>query len=411
MKIKNNFKAKSFNYHFNETDFISLNKTYEKPFTLRNFISKNKKNIISLSSYINPSKTNNKNKEILFKKINNSSLCNKSISFYKIKELKKQKTSQSFNSQNIKNKLNAFKIKSIKKDINKYSNISFSHSLKTKDPNNNNINNNKKLNLLGIPNLKGIIFQIKKRNKKNNIKNYINFKKISYSQKNKLDILNINKNKEDENILNIMEEGGKTFYDKNTLVNLSEKNSVDNYKNYNNILLNNIIESNKQKNLDNMINNEINEKENMENRDTFTKKKFFFLIKKFNLLLEEKEIYKKKIILLQNENKKLKENKKEKDELLKNKKINKELKKENDFLKNEINILKNKVNELTINKNNGTYDEIHLNYFDSFCNSLTGINIPSNERYIKKLEKENEELSKKILKYKNIINSGQMNNI
>jgi len=42
-------------------------------------------------------------------------------------------------------------------------------------------------------------------------------------------------------------------------------------------------------------------------------------------------------------------------------------------------------------------------YFESFLSILGGLSIPSTERYIKKLEKENNDLSNELLKYKNLV--------
>ena len=137
------------------------------------------------------------------------------------------------------------------------------------------------------------------------------------------------------------------------------------------------------------------------------------LIKKYNLLLEEKQLYKKKAIFLEKENKKLKEkikinNKEEINEMIEIKKANKEIIKENEYLKNEINNLKKKLNEIEGNSNNFLIKEkseankTHLNYLKSFGSSIRGITMPTTERYIKNLEKENEELSNKVTKYKNL---------
>ena len=85
--------------------------------------------------------------------------------------------------------------------------------------------------------------------------------------------------------------------------------------------------------------------------------------------------------------------------------INKELKNENEYLKNEINDLKNKMNKILAlnNKNKIQIKEKNdinsLNCANSFGNNIPGIIMPTTERYIKKLEKENEELSNRISKY------------
>ena len=121
-------------------------------------------------------------------------------------------------------------------------------------------------------------------------------------------------------------------------------------------------------------------------------------------------MYRNKVNALQQENKKLKVeiNKKNKKnyEIDEMNNINKELRKENEILKNEILYLKNKMNEIIVNQNNiqikDKIDEGPISCKHSFNKSLTGRIIPTTEKYIKKLEKENEELSNKILKYKNM---------
>ena len=102
----------------------------------------------------------------------------------------------------------------------------------------------------------------------------------------------------------------------------------------------------------------------------------------------------KKLIAVQTENKKLKE-----EIQIKNNVFN-----ENEMLKKEIINLKNKVNELMNNKKyKEKNDEVSMGILDSVCSSIPGKNLATIERYIIKLEKENEELSNKILRYKNML--------
>ena len=406
MKIKN-FNTSSNNCTINEQEYIPLNKTYEKNFILRNATKKNRKNIISLRAFISPKNTYNNNNEISNNKINSSSLCENNISYNKNNEFKKQKTFQVFNDQNIKNKLKIIQAKSFKNNFKKYTNSSYSHSSKR-----NNLCNKKILNTLGISDLNENLSQIKhlkENNKHKTIKNFNDFENNYISLKNKLKVSNKkNENKENENILNLMEGCGETFYDENILGNLTEKNNNINYKNFINNILNDSINKNKRNKrnkFNNLFNYESNEKELIsKSKDTLTKDEFYLLIKKFNLLLEEKQIYKKKILILQKENKKLKNNikynynnekiyEKERIEFIELKNNNNELKKENDFLKNEINNLTNIIKELTINKNKNykilteQIEPIPLNYYQSFSNSFGGISLPSNERYTKTLGK------------------------
>ena len=192
---------------------------------------------------------------------------------------------------------------------------------------------------------------------------------------------------------------------------LAERNKENINNNFNNIFLNN-----------NSINRQIHYVKNNNNDfyididdyDLYGNKnnneEFNILVKKYNILLEEKEMYRNKVITFQKENKKLKveinrQNKK-KYEIDEMNNINKELRKENEILKNEILNLKNKMNEIIVNQNNilikDKIDEGQISCINSFCTSFPGKIMPATERYIKKLEKENEELSNKILKYKNM---------
>jgi hypothetical protein len=48
-------------------------------------------------------------------------------------------------------------------------------------------------------------------------------------------------------------------------------------------------------------------------------------------------------------------------------------------------------------------EDIPFEYFESFLSTVGGLSIPSTERYIKKLEKENDELTNELSKYKHIL--------
>jgi hypothetical protein len=193
-------------------------------------------------------------------------------------------------------------------------------------------------------------------------------------------------------------------------------NSIEvNKDNYNNIFICDsnkynklkIIKSNNSKFHESQFNTH-----NSQNNETITKDEYSLLIKKINILLEEKKLYIKKFVILQKENQKLKEEiaskKYRKDEINEIKSLNDELKKQNHHLKEEVNNLKSKINELlAINKKNTfkekLLEDIPMGYFESFLSTIGGLSLPSTERYIKKLEKENDELSSELSRYKQMI--------
>ena len=363
------------------------------------------KKIISFTALTNLNKYSNntiKNiyraNDIIYKKNNNLTIAEK-------------------NDKNLnKNKFKKAKLLSSKnKIINIKNNSSYSHFLNKKDQ-----YNNKSLNIIRFNNLKEKFYSIKE---KNNLKNIIDIKKNSYSMKNQYSFWN-NKIKFKENKNDMLSKsGGCEMIDiEKDSRNLTENNNEImkyNTNKINNIFLNNNnIKNHKKIKIIRKNNLNFYEDESeyiSENKDNLTKDEISLHIKKYNLLLEENQLYKKKFFLVLKENKKLKEiienkNKEENNEINKIKLLNKELKNENEFLKKEIIDLKNKMNKILSlnNKNNMQIkrknDEMpSLNYANSFSNNhLPGINKPTTERYIKKLEKENEELSNRILKYNDL---------
>ena len=325
--------------------------------------------------------------------------------------LKKERTLKSINNIKLNNKIKLLNTSSINKGSNKFLlNYSYSHSLNKKELNNS-LNNIKKTNI------KKNMYSFKDKIGKNNFNafsNIINFKKISLPLKKK--ILEKNKLKNKTNIFNKSENMKiNNYFNENTLSNSNEE------INYN--FSSTFINDNKKHNKFNTIDNN-----NLKNygkqfkpynsltNEAITKDKYYLLKKKYNILLEENQLYKTKVLLLQKENKKLKKeissNKynelfSKKMDINEIKKLNDELKKQNTHLKEEVKNLKIKINELIdFNKRNilneKILEEIPLEYFESFFNILGGLSIPSTERYIKKLEKENSDLSNELTKYKNL---------
>ena len=403
MKLKKYPKIKSYNnfkLHFIDNNNILLNKTFEDSLSTKNSQIKYKKNFISLLSL------KNKNKLILnnIKNNNNETILNKNQNLSSIEKLVKNRN---------KNKFKMIKICTGNNDINKLLINSYSHSLNNKDQYNTN-----SLNYISINNLKESFYPINsiKEKNMNTFKNIIDTKNNSFSLKNQFSLLkNKIKFKEKQSAkkenLRISEPENDNF-SHNSKIYLTEENKENINNNFNNIFLNNnninkqihyIKKNNDDFYLDDYI---INNTNNKINNDEYN-----ILIKKYYILLEEKNLYKKKANKLQKENKGLKEEIKNKNkkinDMVEINNINKNLRKENDILKLEINNLKNKLNEMKGNKNNNEIikdkiDEKPLSYINSFCCSFPGNTMPTTERYIKKLEKENEELSNKILKYKNM---------
>jgi hypothetical protein len=266
--------------------------------------------------------------------------------------------------------------------------------------------------------LKKNIYLFKDKKGKNNLNtfsNIINYKKISIPlrknilQKKKLSFKAKNYNRTEDMKIN-------KYFNENNLSNSVGENDY-NFR-YSTL----ISDSNKRNKFNNIDNKSLKHYENQFKKynsltnETITKDQFYTLKNNFNMLLEENQLYKKKVHLLQKENKKLKEeifsNKyneliSQKSDINKIKKLNAELEKQNKQLKKEVNNLKIKINELTeFNKRNSLnekiLEEIPLEYFESFFSFLIGLSIPSTERYIKKLEKENNDLSNELTKYKNL---------
>jgi len=377
--------------------------------SIGNYPNKNiNKNITNINSYAF------KNNEFLFKKTDQSSSFEGKKNFLKrCHKLKKEKTLQTINNIKLNSKIRSLNSSTITKGNNKFLlfNYPYSPSLNKKDFNNS-LNNLKRVNL------KKNIYLLKDKKEKNNsntISNIVNFKKISILLKKglleKKKLKNKTKNyniKEDLKINN--------YFNENTLPNSIEGNGL----NYSMTLI-----SDKHK--DNKFN--INDSNNIKHyknqfkaynsltNETITKDKFYSLKKQFYILLEENQLYKQKILLLEKENEKLKEEISSnnfydlisrKNGINEIKKLNGELQKQNKYLKDEVNKLKKKVNDLTtFNKRNifneKILKEIPLEYFESFLSILGGLSIPSTERYIKKLEKENNDLSNELLKYKNLV--------
>ena len=384
-----------------EPKFLSLNSTFVNSHTVNNSQKNSIKKIISFSTLTNLNKfskntINNKNKtnnDIIYRKNNNLTAAEKqlqNISKYKFKKTKLLlNKNKNFNSKN---------------------SSSYSHFLNKKDQYNNN-----SLNIIRFNNLKERFYPIKEKNKLNNI---IDIKKNSYSLKNQYSFWN-NKIKIHENNNDMLsksggcelidiESGGRNLTEDNNEIKKYNTNKISNI-----FLNNNNIKNHKKIKIIRKNNLNFYEDENdyiSENKDNLTKDEISLHIKKYNLLLEENQLYKKKFFLSLKENKKLKEiiknkNKEKINEVNKLKLINKELKNENEYLKNEINDLKNKMNKILAlnNKNKIQIKEKNninsLNCANSFGNNIPGIIMPTTERYIKKLEKENEELSNRISKY------------
>lgn len=395
MKKSINQKNKNNNLK-NNNILASLNRTYENILTEKNSKEKNSKNIMSLKSYSH-------NNGLLFKKFNNSSYDEKKLPLNKCHTLKKHITLKAINSKVFNYKLKLLNMSTKNKDSNKYLiNCSYSHSLKKNELNNS-------LNYLGATNLKKNIFIFKDKKGKNNLNalsNIINLKKNSIPFKN--DMLKkrkIQKMKNKSKMFNMTVEDMKSsiYSNENAFTNSIEENK----DNFNSTF---ITDNNNKYNKFTLIQNNSKFNENhLLKYETITKDEYSLLIKKINILLEEKQIYKKKVVFLQKENQKLKEEvnskKYRKDEINEIKSLNDELKKQNHHLKEEVNNLKSKINELiAINKKNTIkeklLEDIPLGYFESFLSTVGGLSLPSTERYIKKLEKENDELSNELSKYK-----------
>ena len=384
-----------------EPKFLSLNSTFVNSHTVNNSQKNSIKKIISFSTLTNLNKfskntINNKNKtnnDIIYRKNNNLTAAEKQLQNISKNKFKKTKLLLNKN-----------------KNFNSKNSSSYSHFLNKKDQYNNN-----SLNIIRFNNLKERFYPIKEKNKLNNI---IDIKKNSYSLKNQYSFWN-NKIKIHENNNDMLsksggcelidiESGGRNLTEDNNEIKKYNTNKISNI-----FLNNNNIKNHKKIKIIRKNNLNFYEDENdyiSENKDSLTKDEISLHIKKYNLLLEENQLYKKKFFLSLKENKKLKEiiknkNKEKINEVNKLKLINKELKNENEYLKNEINDLKNKMNKILAlnNKNKIQIKEKNdinsLNCANSFGNNIPGIIMPTTERYIKKLEKENEELSNRISKY------------
>ena len=384
-----------------EPKFLSLNSTFVNSHTVNNSQKNSIKKIISFSTLTNLNKfskntINNKNKtnnDIIYRKNNNLTAAEKQLQNISKNKFKKTKLLLNKN-----------------KNFNSKNSSSYSHFLNKKDQYNNN-----SLNIIRLNNLKERFYLIKEKNKLNNI---IDIKKNSYSLKNQYSFWN-NKIKIHENNNDMLsksggcelidiESGGRNLTEDNNEIKKYNTNKISNI-----FLNNNNIKNHKKIKIIRKNNLNFYEDENdyiSENKDNLTKDEISLHIKKYNLLLEENQLYKKKFFLSLKENKKLKEiiknkNKEKINEVNKLKLINKELKNENEYLKNEINDLKNKMNKILAlnNKNKIQIKEKNdinsLNCANSFGNNIPGIIMPTTEKYIKKLEKENEELSNRISKY------------
>ena len=373
----------------NNDVLASLNKTFENIHIEKNSKEKKKKNILSLKSYSH-------NNGLLFNKFNNTSFEEKKLPLNKCHTLKKHITLKAINIKNLNNKLKLLNISTKNKDNNKYLfNCSFSNSL-----NKNELNNS--LNYLGATNLKKNIYIFKDKKEKNNLNalsNIINYKKNSIPFRNNLlKKRKIEKTKNISKMFNMTEDMKLSSYlNENAFTNSNEENK----NSFNNTFISDsnkhnkfkIIKSNNIKFYENHFNTN-----NSPNNEIIIKDEYSLLIKKINILLEEKKLYRKKIVILQKENQKLKEIKS----------LNDELKKQNHHLKEEVSKLKSKINELiSINQKNTfkekLLEDIPLGYFESFLSTVGGLSLPSTERYIKKLEKENDELSNELSKYKHLL--------
>ena len=400
--MRKNINLKNKNNKLQKSEvFVSLNKTFENIQTEKNSKEKKGKKIMSLKSYSH-------NNGLLFKPFNSSSFEGKKISLNKCHALKKHITLKTINKKILNYKLKLLNISTKNKDSNKFLfNCSFSHSLTKNELNNS-------LNCLGATNLKKNIYIFKDKKRKNNINalsNIINYKKnpfpfkINIAKKRKIE-----KSKNNSKMFSLNEDMKLNNYlNENVFTNSIEENK----DNFNNTF---ICDSNKYnkfniiKHNTTFYENQFNT-HNSQNNETITKDEYSLLIKKINILLEEKQIYKKKFVILQKENQKLKEEiaskKYRKDEINEIKSLNDELKKQNLLLKEEVNNLKSKINELiAINKKNTfkekLLEDIPMGYFESFLSTVGGLSLPSTERYIKKLEKENDQLSNELSKYKHL---------
>ena len=394
MKFKKNQKIKSFNnfkLHFSDPNISLYNRIFEDSLTTKNSQTKLKKNIISLTTLNNQNKLKLNNS----KNIQNESISNHNLSLAE-KILKNRD----------KRKKKLIRIKPNNNEANKLLiNSFYSNSIQKKEHCN---SNNNSLNFVSVNNLKESFYQMKSTKEKNvnTLKNIIDVKNNPLSLKNQ--ITSLKKKIKFKGKINENNNFGKNANSNSYLV---ERNKENINNNFNNIFLNNN-SINRQihyvKNNSNDLYIDIDDYDLYDNKNN--NEEFKILVKKYNILLEEKEMYRNKVITLQKENKKLKveinnQNKK-KYEIDEVKNINKELRKENEILKNEILNLKNKMNEIIVKQNNilikDKIDEGPINCINSFCTSFPGKIMPTTERYIKKLEKENEELSNKILKYKNM---------
>ena len=385
MKKSINRKSNNNSLQNNEA-LASLNKTFENIHFEKNSKVKIRKNILSLKSY-------SQNNGLIFKKFNNVSLEEKKNPLNKCHTLKKHITLKAINNKNLNYKLKSLNISTKNKDSNKsLINCSISHSL-----NKNELNNS--FNYLGAINLKKNIYMYKDKKGKNNLNalsNIINYKNNSIPFRNNLlQKRNIEKMKNKSKIFNMTKNIKLSNYlNENVFTNSIEENK----NNFNNTFISDINKYNKFKiiksNNTKLYENQFN-KQNSPSNENIAKDEYSLLIKKINLLLEEKQLYKKKVVILQKENLKLK----------KAKRLNDKLKKQNNLLKEEVNNLKSKINGLIdINKKNNfkekILEDIPLEYFESFLSTVGGLSLPSTERYIKKLEKENDELSNQLSKYK-----------
>ena len=399
LNSNNNMKLKNL-----EKKYASLNSTFihSNSNTVNNSQKNSIKKIISFNTSTNLNKYSNNTIKIKNNPNNNEII-------YKNNNL----TITDKNAQNIsKNRFKKSKLLSNNnKNYNIKNNSSFTHFLNKKDQ-----YSNKSLNIIRFNNLKERFYPIKE---KNNLNNIVDIKKNSYSLKNQYSYWNnkmkILDNKNDMlsksggcELINI-ESGNRNLTEDNNGIMKYNTNKISNI-----FLNNNNIKNHKKIKIIRKNNLNFYEDESdfiSENKDNLTKDEISLHIKKYNLLLEENQLYKKKFFLVLKENKKLKEiiknkNKENINEINKIKLINKDLKNENELLKNEINDLKNKMNKILAQNNKNKIQikekscEINsLNFANSFCNHL---NMPTTERYIKKLEKENEELSNRISKYNDL---------
>ena len=398
MKLSNvNSNANKIRFHFIDPEITYLNKTFESYQTTKNTQLNNKNNIISLTSSVNLKKLKSKKiNEILAKKNANSSFAEKNSNTGTTQNLSKPKKMHVVNNRNYKNKLKNMKILTNNTDINKLLiNFSYSKSLTKKDQ----INNNS-FKYMGISNLKDCFYPKIEKKKSNNLQKN---KKNSIALKTKLSFLR-NRIKLNDNKFSIHSTGDtrKQNFSEKKINLVTDENKENDYNNNN--LSNIYLKNNKSIKYIKKKKFEFYETDyGIEKNGSLTFDELSLLKKKFNLLLEEKQFYMKKLIAVEKENKKLKEEIKQK-----NKVFN-----ENELLKKEIINLKNRINELLKNKNNISNnsntklkeinDENPLRFLVSFGSSNVGMSLPSTERYIIKLEKENEELSNKIMRYKNML--------